>query len=202
MEGKGNGLRLLTVVMSLFLSLCWTIHPAWADLTMAKAAYERGDYTTAAHEYIRLAQEGNAEAQYMSGLLCETGLGVPQNPTEALTWYRTAAEQGLAKAHLIMGLKHESGEGVPRSSTEAVKRYRKAAQAGDASAQYILGFKYEKGEGVPQDYVQAYLWFGLSGEQGLHGALTAREVLTGKMTPEQRGQGERLLTEWKSKKEQ
>jgi len=40
-----------------------------------------------------LAEKGNAQAQWLLGLMYESGAGVPENRAEAINWYRKAAEQ-------------------------------------------------------------------------------------------------------------
>ena len=40
----------------------------------------------------RVAETGNAEAQYKLGYMYHSGTGVAQNYTEAVKWYRIAAE--------------------------------------------------------------------------------------------------------------
>ncbi len=72
--------------------------PAWGDEDEGVAAYKRGDYATALHEFRRLAEQGDAKAQFMLGNMYRKGLGVPQDHARAARWYRKAAEQGVAKA--------------------------------------------------------------------------------------------------------
>ena len=52
------------------------------------------DYDEAAKWYHLAAEQGDANAQYVLGVLYEDGLGVEQSNTEAAKWYRKAAEQG------------------------------------------------------------------------------------------------------------
>jgi hypothetical protein len=42
----------------------------------------------------------------------DNGLGVPQNYTEAVEWYRRAAEQGYASAQFNLGVMYAAGQGV------------------------------------------------------------------------------------------
>jgi TPR repeat protein len=90
-------------------------------------------------------------------------VGVPQDYTEAVKWYRLAADQGNLEAQSRLGSMYESGVvGVPQDYTEAVKWYRLAADQGDAKAQFNLAQMYENGWGVPQDYITAHMWFNVS----------------------------------------
>ena len=46
----------------------------------------------------RLAEQGDASAQYNLGVMYSFGRGVPENYAEAVRWWRLAAEQGYAEA--------------------------------------------------------------------------------------------------------
>ena len=58
---------------------------AAADFSMGMDAYQSGDYKTALSEWIPLAEQGHAFAQYSLGHLYEFGTGTPQN-YKALAW--------------------------------------------------------------------------------------------------------------------
>ena len=89
------------------------------------------------------ADQGDADAQYRLGIAYDFGQGVPQDDSEAVTWYRQAADQGHAAAQYNLALMYRNGEGVPEDDTEAVARYRQAADQGLADAMYNLGFMYQ-----------------------------------------------------------
>ena len=72
-----------------------------------------------------------------------------------------------------------------------------AAKQGDATAQYKLGVMYRRGQGVPQDNVRAQLWWSLAAAQGHEVAMTDRDSLADKMTPDQNAEAQRLAREWK-----
>jgi TPR repeat protein len=163
------------------------------------AAYRRGDYAKAYKEFKPLAEQGNADAQYILGAMYSEGQGVPQDYVEAMRWYRKAAEQGDAHAQYILGAMYDEGEGVPQDYTEALKWYRRAAEQGHAYAQWTLGLVYHEGQSVPQDYVQAHMWFSLAAAQGVSVAEKFRDSLAEKMTPVQLAEAQRLAREWKPK---
>ncbi len=102
--------------------------PAWAGFDEAVAAYKRGDYATALHEWRSLAEQGVADAQTTLGFMYDKGQGVPQDHAEAVKWYRKAAEQGMAKAQVLLGSMYKNGEGVPQDYAKAVGWWRKAAE--------------------------------------------------------------------------
>jgi len=128
----------------------------------AVPAFNRGDLDAVK----ALAQEGDAAAQFLLGLMYETGRGVAKNDTDAARWYRLSAQQGNADAQRNLGQLYESGRGVPQSFAEAQRWYRLSAEQGDAQAQLDLGYLYSSGEGAQKNDAVAAEWFRLSAEQG------------------------------------
>ena len=61
------------------------------DYDVGLAAYQSGDYATALRELEPLAEQGDTSAQNNLGVMYEYGLGVVQDYTEAVRWYRAAA---------------------------------------------------------------------------------------------------------------
>ncbi len=190
-------MRRVIVAAALFIALMAT---ARADFQAGFAAYQRGDYATALQEWRPLARQGDASAQLNLGLMYDEGRGIPRDYAEAASWYRMAAKQGDAKAQFKLGLKYDLGQGVPQDYSEAVKWYRMAAEQGYADALNNLGFMYDEGRGVPQDYVQAHLWYNLAAAQGDELARKNREIVAGKMIPEQIAEAQSLARKWKPKK--
>ena len=60
----------------------------------------------------KLAEQGNAVAQFNLGVMYEKGEGVPKDYKQAAYWYSKAAEQGNAEAQTILGIMYGEGEGV------------------------------------------------------------------------------------------
>ena len=145
-----------------------------------KTAYKIGDYVTALREWQPLAEQGDADAQYMLGLMYSKGQGVPWDDKAAMQWYRRAAEQGYAGAQAELGLMYYHGRGVPKDEKAAVQWYRRAAKQGHADAQFHLGWIYYYGyvEGVPQDKKAAGQWFRRAARQGHAVALRILPNLT------------------------
>jgi TPR repeat protein len=105
------------------------------DFVAGLPAFYSGDYATALREWTPLAEQGDALAQVILGLMYNNGEGVPQDHAEALRWYRLAAAQGYAEAQVDLGLMHDLGRGVPQDDAEALRWYRLAAAQGNAKAQ-------------------------------------------------------------------
>src|SRR5262249_53410150 len=59
----------------------------------------------------RLAEQGEAWAQFNLAQMYDKGEGVPQSYAEAAKWYRKAAEQGDASAQDNLGAMYHFGQG-------------------------------------------------------------------------------------------
>lgn len=180
----------------------------------AETAFLRGDYETAIRLIRPRADLGDADAQFALGVLYMRGLGVPENPSEAVQWYRKAADQGKVEAQTNLGLMYSEGLGVAKDYAGALKWFRLAAEAGDPDAQHNLGLAYELGQGVEADVVQAHAWYSLAASRysdsdqqrrleqekayGAH-SIQSRDELAAKMTSAQIAEAEKLAREWKLK---
>ena len=67
----------------------------WED---GMAAYNRGDYVPAIRVFRTLAEQGNAKAQNVLGVMFRKGEGVAKNPVRARMWFSFAAKRGEAGA--------------------------------------------------------------------------------------------------------
>jgi TPR repeat protein len=101
----------------------------------ASAAHARGDYTTEARLLRPLAEEGDALAQSLLGLLYKNGEGVPVDYVQAIQWFRKAADQGNASAQFFLGSMYVEGKGVPRDYFQAYVWFNRAAPGNDGVAQ-------------------------------------------------------------------
>ncbi|MFQ2690164.1 tetratricopeptide repeat protein, partial [Aeromonas caviae] len=52
----------------------------------------------------KAAEQGDAKAQGLLGIMYVQGKGVAQDDKQAVTWFRKAAEQGDATAQYLMGV--------------------------------------------------------------------------------------------------
>ena len=80
------------------------------------------------------AEQGDAGAQFILGLMYHTGEGVPEDDREAVKWFRKAAEQGFAVAQNNLGAHYVNGEGVPEDYVKAYAWVNLAAAQGDEKA--------------------------------------------------------------------
>jgi len=126
--------------------------------------------------YGKAAEQGYAKAQYNLGCYYGRGqsdsgrsvpggatvwskIGVPQNPVEALKWYRKAAENGHAQAQYVMGKFYYTGEALPKDQVEAFRWWRKAAENGHPRSTFNIGVMCFLGHGADKDYAEATRWF-------------------------------------------
>jgi uncharacterized protein len=102
-----------------------------ADFNTGLAAYNKGDYVSAAKEWRPLAEQGVAAAQFNLGLLYYDGHGVPLDFAQAADWFTKAAEQDYAKAQYDLGAMYGIGKGVKRDYVQAYKWLNLCAAKGD-----------------------------------------------------------------------
>ncbi len=91
--------------------------------------YSRSPFLT------RCAEQGHAGAQSLLGLKYARGLGVPEDDTEAVRWYRLAAEQGHAESQWLLGIMYDWGDGVPEDDVLAYMWFNLSGAQGHVSAQ-------------------------------------------------------------------
>lgn len=175
-----NILKPLTLALALTFSAGTLVAQ---DFQKGVAAYNSGDYAAALQEWRPLAEGGDADVQYILGLMYDNGDGVLQDYAEAVNWYRMAALQGHASAQHNLGLMHHNGRGVLQDYAEAVRWYRMASEQGDAYAQNNLGFMYQYSKGLPQDFIAAYMWYSLGAENGNELSGANRDNIAKEMTP-------------------
>ena len=152
------------------------------DFDKGVAAYRAGDYVTAVQEWRPLAEQGDADAQIILGIMYDKGEGVAEDNAEAVKWYRLAAEQGEANAQYNLGNMYNEGKGVLQDDAEAVKWYRLAAEQGDAQAQYNLANMHYYGKGVLQDNIMAHMWYNIASFNGVEKASKWRDETAAEMT--------------------
>ncbi|HBP87371.1 MAG TPA: hypothetical protein PKK23_19165 [Nitrospirales bacterium] len=98
----------------------WLLTPiAHADFQAGADAYKRGDYLTALQEWRPLANQLDADAQFLLGKLYAEGKGVPQNEKEAVRWWRISATQRHVHAQYSLGHAYAIGQGVPLDIVQA-----------------------------------------------------------------------------------
>jgi TPR repeat protein len=91
------------------------------------AAYNRGDYLPAIQVFRAMAEQGNAKAQSVLGVMYRRGQRVARNSVRAFVWFSRAAAGGDTKAKTEL-------RAVSQSMTpEQLSQAREMAQACEAS---------------------------------------------------------------------
>jgi TPR repeat protein len=95
------------------------------------SAFESEDYLRAFHILMPIAELGNAEAQCMVANIYHLGLGLEQDISEAVKWYKNSAEQGygVASNNLAGILQVGTHGGIPDVAA-AKYWYKKAREQG------------------------------------------------------------------------
>jgi len=118
------------------------------------------------------------------------------NLAEAVYALNKAANQGHAGGQNQLGICFFNGQGVPQDLKRAVHWFYQSAEQGNAEGQYNLGLRFYRGEGVPPDLVLAHQWFALAAAQNHQEAVVNRNTINRKLTPDERTEAERLVSEW------
>jgi localization factor PodJL len=116
---------------------------------------------------MRMAEDGNAAAQYEIASRYAEGRGLPKDLATSAAWYEKAARRNLAPAQYKLASLYEKGVGVARDSAKARYWYTKAAEAGNPRAMHNLAVMIADGDGKP-DYAGAIVWFRKAAEYGVH----------------------------------
>ncbi len=101
-----------------------------ADLSLGYEAYQRGDYATALRIMREHADQGDAGAQALLGIMYYDGQGVAQDYAEAVRWFRKAADQGYADTQVKLGFMYQKGIGVTQDYVQAHMWFNLAAVQG------------------------------------------------------------------------
>jgi putative methionine-R-sulfoxide reductase with GAF domain len=84
----------------------------------------------------KLAEQGDATAQFAVGARYATGEDVPQDYTEAVHWFSLAAEQGHVVSQATLGAYYWAGRGVPQDLVKAYFWSVLAQAGGDEASKY------------------------------------------------------------------
>ena len=84
----------------------------------------------------KLAEQGDAAAQFSVGAAYATGDDVPQDYAEAVRWFSMAAEQGHVVSQATLGAYYWAGRGVPQDQIKAYFWSVLAQAGGDEASKY------------------------------------------------------------------
>src|SRR6267142_5516979 len=112
------------IVAAQILGIAGAVAGPWED---GMASYNRGDYVPAIRLFRPLAEQGNAKAQSVLGVMYRRGQGVARSSVRAFLWFSRAAARGDARARVE--LRDVSQTMTPEELSQA----REMAQACEAS---------------------------------------------------------------------
>ena len=102
------------------------------------SAVRTGRFDQAAALLARMANSGNAEAQYQLGMMLAEGNGGNKDDVAARALFEKAAVQNHPGALERMGAFAQEGRGGPKDSDAAKSYYQRAAALGDEDAKKAL----------------------------------------------------------------
>lgn len=129
--------------LSVFLLLFNGMSPSVAHATAFESGvdtYHAGEFQDALRHFkIAVApRQGHGHvrvgAQHNLGVMYDNGVGVPEDDTTAVRWFRLAAEKGYLKSQSNLGLMVANGEGVPQDDAQAYLKFDVAARRGNQVA--------------------------------------------------------------------
>ena len=126
------------LLKKLFLAVIFALTPSAGftqNFDKGLVAYDGGDFAAAVEEWLPLAEQGNAKAQFQLGRMYKKGEGGTYNALDAVNWFRKAAEQGYGNAHTSLGAMYCNGEGVDQDYVYALMWLNIAASQGNVDAQ-------------------------------------------------------------------
>lgn len=130
------------ITIALFTTGAFAAGAAATDPTQTRnegrAAYGRGDYTTAMQIWKPLAEAGDRFSQYHVAFMYNYGQGIPVDFAEAAKWYRLAADQGDAFAQAALGTLYLKGQGSPPDYEQAYVWLKVSIINGDRDAERNL----------------------------------------------------------------
>ncbi len=143
------------------------------NLAEGQKAFMEGRYETAKSMLRPLAVAGEAEAQYLVGVMYAHGRGYEPVCRQAARWYEKAARQDHAAANFTLGFLLYAGYGLDTdeclldaSPERAAPWLKRAAELGMPRAQRIVGHMYATGEGLPLSTDLAIYWTSKAAKQG------------------------------------
>ncbi|MBV1705587.1 MAG: SEL1-like repeat protein [Hyphomicrobiales bacterium] len=117
---------------------------------------------------VRLANSGNAAAEYTLGMHIMGGKDAKYKLSDAAGFIQKAADKGLVPAQFQLAALYEKGIGVAKNPARAQHLYQQAADAGNIRAMYNLGVMLAAGAHGKPDYGTAAVWFRRAAERGIH----------------------------------
>jgi GAF domain/Sel1 repeat/PilZ domain len=101
-------------------------------------AADHQSHPVSPEELRKLANQGDADAQWQLGTLYHDGLLVPQDDAQAVQWFQRSAEQGYVRAQATLGSYYWAGRGVRQDYSKAYFWSQLALAQGDQNSKLLL----------------------------------------------------------------
>ena len=139
----------------------WRIYSYIADSSIPASQREQSMNRLEA-----LAEQGNADAQYMMGRLFRDGPIPIPDTGYARYWFEQAARQGVVEAQYSLGKLLLTDDVEVQDIHRGIQWLEIASRNGNSFAAYRLGKEYLRGEIVAKDAQKAKAYFTRSAEDG------------------------------------
>ncbi len=157
----------MKLILTTLALLSLTISTAFADLEKGLAAAEAGDYETAFIEYKKVAEAGDAEAQFLLSNMYFDAIGTSFDSAEGIRWLTAAANQDHHDAQFTLSVLYSNGRYVTQSEVEAFNWGLRAANNGNLMAHFTVGTYYMQGAGTDADPAKGIEWHTKGADLGL-----------------------------------
>ena len=152
----------------------------------------------------KLADSGNAQAQFKVGNMYESGRGVGLDLTAAMQWYEKSAANNYKPAKNRLTYLQVKRGGFRPEHKSWLNEVKTDADAGDGEASMMLGEMYEVGVGTPKNLAQAqaeYKRASVKGIPGSEGAYYAVSDLLNKQKQQTQQEEEKRITAERARKD-
>ena len=129
-----------------------------SEVDAALVLFENGDVETAVQRLTPLADAGDADAQYLLGLLYQGELGIEEDFCRSLQRHEEAAAQEHVAAIASVGALHLMGRCTQEDNDAAAGYFLRAAKLGDGEAAFMLSLFHMDSEPNSPDPKKAMEW--------------------------------------------
>lgn len=131
-----------------------------SQYNQAMADFDAQKYDKALQKFRQLADEGFANAAYMTGLCYAKGHGTSIDLKQAAVFMRKAADKNHTEAQFQYGMMLYQVKGLAINNLNASNYFKKAAIKQHPEAMYMLAQCYEYGiKGAEKSYKEAAKWY-------------------------------------------
>ena len=132
-----------------------------------RQAYQAGRFDVAMPQLLPIAQQGDAEAEYMVGEMYMFGYSVyvPREEKLGFSYIEASAQHGYWLAEDVLGQRYVQGRGVPVDTCRALQYFQAAANSNPIAGNE-LGNMYKDGLCIKRDLNLARDWYQKAAQAG------------------------------------